>query len=183
MLGKVIAIGLLVIAGFSVAGYLVFSGPRMTVQPNLRTYDARMPLPPPGIVPVEALAEPRVPAASEARALVNPLPPGERNLAAGRVWYNMHCAFCHGGSGAGDGPVGRSFSPAPADLRSARIAAMSDGELLRAMLTGPGHEPVLERVVLPERRWPIVLHVRTLSAGAEIAPASGTSAASGAANP
>ena len=183
MLKKIVAVSLFVLAGLAVAGYLIFSGPRMTVQPKLRTYDAPMPLPPPGSVPVEALREPRVPAESEARVLVNPLAPTEPNLAAGRTWYGIHCAFCHGATGAGDGPVGKSFGPAPADLRAARVAAMSDGELLRAMLTGPGHEPVLERVVLPERRWPIVLYVRTLQAGSTVPSGAASGAASGAGNP
>jgi hypothetical protein len=83
------------------------------------------------------------------------------------------CLACHGETGDGTGPVGDAFMTRPADLRSDRVHAMSDGQLLRAMLTGPGHAPavetvpppvprVLEHIVLPQHRWAIVLYVRGL---------------------
>jgi hypothetical protein len=94
--------------------------------------------------------------------LTNPLQPTPTILGAGKIYYSYYCVFCHGESGAGDGPVGHSYVPPPADLRSPRVAAYGDGRLLQAMLRGVGHEPVLERVVAPEHRWPLVLYVRTL---------------------
>ena len=65
----------------------------------------------------------------------------------------------------GNGPVGESYFPAPADLRTGKVSHYSDGRLLRAMLTGIGHEPVLERVVPPRHRWCLVLYVRSLAQG------------------
>jgi hypothetical protein len=52
--------------------------------------------------------------------------------------------------------------PSPTDLHAPKVLKMSDGELLRAMLLGVGHEPVLSRVVFPEHRWYLVGYVRTL---------------------
>lgn len=49
---------------------------------------------------------------------------------------------------------------ATADLRSARVRALSDGQLFRAMLAGPVHEPVLPRVVPADARPYLVLYVR-----------------------
>jgi len=40
------------------------------------------------------------------------------------------------------------------------VGEKSDGEILYAMLTGTGHEPVLQRVVPPPYRWYLVLYVR-----------------------
>ena len=46
------------------------------------------------------------------------------------------------------------------------MQALSDGQLFQAMLTGPGHQPVLERVVPPEHRPYLVLYVRQYATGA-----------------
>lgn len=144
----------------AVFGYLLYKGPRMTIQHHVRDYQMIMPAPAAGSVTV---APPeRLPSVAESAAMKNPLPSTPQTLAAARVYYTYYCIFCHGDNGAGDGPVGTSYIPKPADLGSAKVAAYLDGDLLRASLTGPGHEPVLERVVPPEHRWYLVSFVRSL---------------------
>jgi hypothetical protein len=145
----------------SVAFWLLFTGPRMYVQPHIRTFQTPMPLPPKGVVAVQSVTG--LPSLEEAKTIVNPLAQTSSNLACGKVYYTYYCQFCHGHGGAGDGPVGQSYVPVPADLRSAQIQSRADGELLRAMLTGIGHEPVLERIVPPAHRWFIILYVRSLA--------------------
>ncbi|MBJ6726091.1 c-type cytochrome [Geomesophilobacter sediminis] len=142
--------------------YLVvlYEGPRMVEQPHVRTFQAVLPPLPPGVVPVQAAVS--VPSAQAAAGLVNPLPADPAIVAQGSVYYQYYCIFCHGEHGAGNGPVGQSYVPRPADLHSARVRGFTDGQLLREMLTGVGHEPVLERVVKPRHRWPLVLYVRAL---------------------
>ena len=144
--------------------YLLFTGPQMLVQPHVRAYQARMPLMPTGAVPREARAP--LPSPAAAVTLTNPLPATAANLDRGRTYYGYYCLACHGAGGAGDGPVGQSYTPVPADLRSYRVQTQADGQLLRAMLTGPGHAPVLERVVPPDYRWYLVLYVRSLATNA-----------------
>ena len=73
-----------------------------------------------------------------------------------------YCVFCHGETGAGDGPVGYSYIPVPSDLRTAKVKSFSEGELLRAMLMGTGHELVLKKVILAEYRWHLELYTRSL---------------------
>lgn len=140
------------------------SNPRMYVQPHYRTYQAVMPHPPPGALPRTDVLSP-LPTAEQARTLAT-RPATADDLAAGRTCYQYYCVSCHGPAGDGHGPVGESFVPRPADLRTAKVRAMSDGELLRASLLGVGHEPVLEYTVLPEHRWYVVWHVRQLGGGA-----------------
>ena len=137
------------------------SNPRMYVQPSIRTYQAAMPHPPAGSVPRTDAIEP-LPTTQQARTLTT-RPTTFADLAAGKTCYQYYCVFCHGDAGDGNGPVGESYVPKPADLRTPRVREMSDGQLLRAMITGTGHEPVLEYTVLPEHRWPLVHYVRELS--------------------
>jgi hypothetical protein len=154
---------IVIIAGMVVAGLfllVLYHGPRMTVQPHFRAYQMVQPKPVDGTVPVD-LPE-QLPTGDAAAVVRNPLPDTAENRERGRIYYDYYCVFCHGREGAGNGPVGESYTPAPADLRSRRIAGYKDGELLRAMLLGIGHEPVLERVVPPKHRWYLVLHARSL---------------------
>ncbi|WP_243369930.1 cytochrome C [Geotalea sp. SG265] len=154
---------LVIVAGMIVAGLfclVLYKGPRMTVQHHFRAYQTVQPPPVEGTVPVN-LPE-QLPTEESAATVRNPLPDTAENRQRGRVYYDYYCVFCHGKKGAGNGPVGESYMPAPADLRSQRIANYRDGDLLRNMLLGIGHEPVLERVVPPKHRWYLVLYVRSL---------------------
>lgn len=144
---------------------LLAHGPTMRRQASLRTFEAA-PVPlPPGVVPVEAA--PRLPSEAQADGLA--MPEGDADLlrAHGRTFYGWWCAHCHGEDGRGDGPVGRSFVPRPADLKASALGGRSDGNLLRAMLTGTGHEPVLERVVPQGHRAPLVRYLRALGEAEE----------------
>lgn len=144
-------------------GYILVKGPRMTVQHHFREFQMIPSPPPAGTVSVTSLAE-RLPAPDQLALLRNPLKPDAANLARGQIYYGYYCVFCHGDKGAGDGPVGHSYVPRPADLRTGKAAGYGDGDLLRAMLTGIGHEPVLERVVPAAHRWQLALYVRSLAA-------------------
>ena len=138
-------------------------GPHMTETEHLRTWELEVPLPPAGAVAARLKYHAEDPWAAVVRQ--NPLPATEENLDRGRTYYGYYCAFCHGEEGAGDGPVGLSFVPFPADLRGDSLRALPDAELLPAMLDGVGHAPVLRRVVPPQHRWYLALFVRSLGRG------------------
>lgn len=156
--GTVLGLGVL-----ALCCWLVFSGPRMAEQPNLRAFQAVVPPTPPGAVPVSDPLPARLTAERAAR-MTNPLKPTPANIAKGKTYYSYYCIFCHGDAGDGNGPVAESYDPEPADLRTKAVQSLTDGKLLNASLTGVGHEPVLQRVVPEEARWPIVLYVRSLAA-------------------
>jgi mono/diheme cytochrome c family protein len=173
-----VAFLVLAVGAAATAFYLMFSGPRMRVQPKLLPYQAPMPPVPEGTVPVAGRVA-GIPSASSGQALaarVEGVPPSNRgpealdtrgqdvrDTEAGRVYYGYYCAFCHGETGRGDGPVGVSYVPVPTDLTLPQVAALSDSALQEAMLTGVGHEPVLDRVVEARARRYIIHYVRTLS--------------------
>ena len=148
---------LLAVIAFGVFTYLLLTGPRMRTQINIRPYQARMPIMPKGTVPVVDAFEP-IPDGNQ----TNPLAKTAENYARGKVYYGYYCAFCHGEGGAGDGPVGYSYVPVPSDLRAAKVRSLSEGQLLRSMLIGTGHDPVLQRIVPAEHRLYLELYVRTL---------------------
>jgi hypothetical protein len=145
-------------AVLGVTSWVLLVGPRMYEQQHIKPFQARMPMMPAGVVPVDP--EDVLPTADDALGMRNPLSATDENLACGKVYYAYYCIFCHGERGDGAGPVGQAYLPVPADLASKKIAAYSDGQVLRAMLLGEGHAPVLERTVYPEHRWPLVLYVR-----------------------
>ena len=151
----------LAVVGSGIAVYLMMTGPRMYDQPHVRSFQAALPPMPAGAVPV---SDPvfRMPTAAQARDMKNPLADTPANRAHGKTYYDYYCVACHGDAGDGNGPVGQSYVPVPTDLRAAKVRAYGDGQLLRAMLAGTGHEPVLAGVVHPEHRWYLVLYVRSL---------------------
>ena len=55
-------------------------------------------------------------------SLSNTLPRTPETVNRGATVYEQNCASCHGKTGAGDGPVGRTLAPAPANL--ARLSQM-----------------------------------------------------------
>jgi len=151
-----------VVIGASVILYLLFTGPRMFEQPNIRQFQAQMPVTPANTVPVNYVFEP-LPSKEQAQKMKNPIDANQANIARGKIYYGYYCVFCHGDKGDGFGPVGYSYVPVPADLRTEKIESMSDGQLLYSMLTGVGHDPMLARIVPAEFRWNLVVYVRSLN--------------------
>lgn len=165
-----LVLGPALLVGF-LFGYVLYQGPRMKVQHHIRDFQMSLPNIPAGTVaarpPERMPSSGQAPQAPPTAQTPKPLPKTADNLARGRVYYHYYCVFCHGDLGAGDGPVGESYTPKPADLRAVKSAVRGDADLLRAMLTGLGHEPVLERIVPPEHRPYLVLFLRSLEGARE----------------
>jgi mono/diheme cytochrome c family protein len=132
----------------------------MFSQPSVKPYERQMPVMPAHLVSVSGGA----PVVSEAvsRTQRNPVKAGPSAVNAGRAYYGYYCRHCHGDKGDARTPIGDSYNPKPTDLTSAQLHSLTDGELARRMVLGPGHEPVLASTVPVNRRWAIVRFVRTL---------------------
>jgi hypothetical protein len=153
-----------VLLSLMVAGaliYVMFINPHMRNQPKATPYRALIPPLPAQIMATEVVAAPEPPLELTPPG-PNPLPDTEQTRRVGQVYYGYYCAFCHGKDGRGDGPVGLSYVPTPADLTAPRVRQLSDPALYRAMLAGVGHHPVLPYVILSEAPWYIVIYVRHL---------------------
>jgi hypothetical protein len=164
---RVLAIALLAATGVGVSTQPFSCFPRMSRQPSIKPFERRMPRLPEHLVPFAAA--PAFPQTKEQAArMPNPVKATPEAIALGRIYYGYYCQQCHGPNGNGDGAVARSYVPAPSGLTTPRVRAMSDGALCFAMVAGAGHESprherVLEPTVALDRRWHIVLYLRTIS--------------------
>lgn len=131
------------------AGILLFSGPRMKYQPSLKTFESALALPPDDAVSFyEDDSTARMPEVNI------------ENLNRGKIYYDYYCVFCHGENGKGNGPVGESYVPKPADLTSEKIIGYDSSTLYNASFTGTGHTPVLDRVIDPGYKNYIILYIK-----------------------
>ncbi len=155
-----IIIGLVIVSGVAIS--LLLTGPHMDNAGYLRTYETRAMLPPIHSVPIEKPAG--FPSISEK----NPLENTPANFNRGKIYYDYYCVFCHGINLDGNGPVGKSYIPKPADLKVDSILNKSDGQYLKNMITGTGHSPVLERVIPDKYWWYLVLYVKNFRDSSDI---------------
>lgn len=133
---------------------------RMVDQDSVRRYERAMPDADTGAVPVHG-GEARFRMAPEG-SLSNPVPHAPESAARGEIAYGYYCVHCHGVKFNGDGTVGQSFSPLPADLRSAAVQAMSDDALFRTISYGGNRTPPLAYTIVIEDRWHIINWIRSL---------------------
>lgn len=98
-------------------------------------------------------------------ALADDKPPVELTRAflyRGQERYDIYCAPCHGGTGAGDGiVVGFGLVPPPS-LHDPRMLALTDAELHNAIINGVRTMPSYRHQIPAEDRWAIVAYVRAL---------------------
>ena len=97
---------------------------------------------------------------------VNPIPPNADSVAAGHTLFVANCVPCHGVTGKGDGPVGLTLNPRPADLTLHAVPGVhTDGQLYEWVTNGfPGSVmPAFKTVLSDNDRWNLVNYIRTLA--------------------
>jgi copper transport protein len=106
-------------------------------------------------LPPEAAADP-----------INPIAPNVVSVEAGRAIYQSQCVSCHGAAGKGDGPVGLTLNPRPADLALHAVPGVhADGQLYEWITNGfPGSVmPAFKDKLSEDDRWNLVNFLRTLA--------------------
>ncbi|HET9907216.1 MAG TPA: CopD family protein, partial [Anaerolineales bacterium] len=98
--------------------------------------------------------------------VANPIPPNSESIATGQAIYTTHCASCHGPEGNGDGPIGVTLNPRPADLSQHAIPGVHmDAQLFEWITNGfPGSRmPAFKTALSDTDRWHLVNFIRTFA--------------------
>ena len=119
-----------------------------------------MPDMPAGTVPVDGGLQ--FLKSSKAEALKNPLPQTAGIIEQGETQYEYFCVMCHGPNHDGQGTVGQSFSPLPANLKSPYVQTQGDGSLFKKISLGFQRHPPMAYTVSEEDRWALMHFLRTL---------------------
>jgi high-affinity iron transporter len=98
-------------------------------------------------------------------APLDPMPTKAPSLVQGEALYGQYCASCHGDRGAGDGVLGVSLDPPPADLSDFDVLrTVPPVEFFRKINVGvagtamPGFTEQLDA----DERWAVALYAATL---------------------
>jgi mono/diheme cytochrome c family protein len=91
----------------------------------------------------------------------NPIPASGSSVNRGKRLFQSYCVTCHGPQGRGDGPVGASLIPKPADL-TAMAGAHKDGDFAWKIATGRGAMPGWKSVLKENQIWDLVNFIQTL---------------------
>jgi mono/diheme cytochrome c family protein len=104
-------------------------------------------------------------AAPAAKTLKNPVASTPASITAGAAAYKKYCAFCHGVTGKGDGPLAPKDSD-PADLTDAKWDhGSTDGEIFWIIQNGVGGDSKMIKFQgkIPDQdMWHIVNFLRSL---------------------
>ncbi len=95
--------------------------------------------------------------------LVNPFAGDQKAVEKGKRIYYQVCAVCHGRSGKGDGPTGKTLETKPADHTSPKVQSQSDGALFWKISKGRDLMPTYLEVFSKDQRWQLVTFIRTLN--------------------
>ena len=96
----------------------------------------------------------------------NPIAPNAKSVAAGQALFSNYCVPCHGVFGKGDGPLGLTLNPRPADLSYHAIPGVhTDAQLFEWISNGfPGSRmPAFKERLSDTDRWNLVNFIRTLA--------------------
>ena len=108
----------------------------------------------------------QTPAAEQTIETLNPVAPNADSIATGQALYAENCVPCHGASGAGDGPVGLTLNPPPADLTIHTVPGVHpDAQLYEWITNGfrGSVMPAFRDQLTDEERWHLVNYIRTLA--------------------
>ena len=94
---------------------------------------------------------------------VNPVPPSQKSIDAGRALFETNCVACHGPGGQGDGPLAAGLDPPPLDL-TIHVPLHPDGELYSFIENGIADTamPAFSETLTLVDIWNLVNFLQTL---------------------
>jgi mono/diheme cytochrome c family protein len=103
--------------------------------------------------------------AQQAATRTNPIPDTAESRAQGQALYQQNCLPCHGPAGLGDGPVGLTLRPAPANLQVHMVPGVhTDAQIYAWISNGFPNSPMpaFGQALTEDQIWHILNHIRTL---------------------
>jgi len=160
-----IVVGIIFLAAYEALMYYDnnFRYGRMRETPAVRPYEEPLLAMETGLVPVNGgEAVYRSTAGLDLIAPVKMTDPAV--IARGNAVYLTFCAQCHGYNYDGNGTVGQSFQPLPADLRSSKVQSTPEGVIFKSVSYGipGGRQPALATTVTIDDRWHVIAFVKSL---------------------
>ncbi len=117
------------------------------------------------LIAITAQAQSPGAAAPAAKTVKNPVASTPVSITAGAAAYKKYCAFCHGVTGKGDGPLAPKDSD-PADLTDAKWdRGATDGDIFNVIQNGAGttSKMVAFKGKMPDQdMWHIINFLRSL---------------------
>jgi mono/diheme cytochrome c family protein len=92
--------------------------------------------------------------------LHNPLAMNDQTLTEGKDLYTKYCVHCHGGTGAGDGPVGGKLPGPPPSYTSPPLMALPEGKMFYSVSFGKGMMGPHALLLTQDERWKIISYIR-----------------------
>ena len=117
------------------------------------------------IVAFTAHAQTRAGGAPAAKMIKNPVASTPASITAGAAAYKKYCAFCHGVTGKGDGPLAPKDSDPPDLTDDDWDRGSTDGEIFTVISGGAGTDSkmVAFKGKIPDQdMWHIVNYIRSL---------------------
>jgi len=84
------------------------------------------------------------------------------DLTKGKRLYETDCVVCHGERGKGDGIIGVSLRPPPADLTAPQTKAKSDQDLAAVIRDGRGAMPAWKNRLTEQDVQNLLVYIRSL---------------------
>jgi mono/diheme cytochrome c family protein len=101
------------------------------------------------------------PVPAEYKNMKNPVKADAESLALGKSLYTKNCASCHGKTGLGDGPKGRTLETFSGDFSGAFYQNQTDGEHFYKTKYGRDEMPAYDKKISDEDMWHMVNYMRT----------------------
>lgn len=100
-------------------------------------------------------------APEESKETANPYQGNQIAAQKGGMLFQKLCWTCHGKTGLGDGPAGKTLNPQPRNFTLKSVQDQSDGELFWKISNGKGMMVPYKHSLNEEQRWQLVNFIRT----------------------
>jgi hypothetical protein len=158
--GDLIGIALLALLFFTLSPLCGCDYARMNDQESVRTYKKEIPEMPLDSIPITGGFQ--ILSSASPKDLRNLVAYNRESVDQGKEAYFYFCVQCHGPKANGNGTVGQSFAPLPANLMDPGVQKQNDGELFVKISLGFGRHPPLANTVSEPDRWAVVNYIRSL---------------------